>query len=338
MSNPELSVRVLERLKELGIGLACDDFGTGYSSLSTLRRLPFDTLKIDRSFIETEPGDERSGVILASIAGLARELGMRIIAEGISTQLHVDLLEALGCELGQGFFIGRPMPARMVTEVLASMPYGAKMGKNVIVALWERARREPGLIERDLDEDIVLRPAPPHHPGSVPAQRPPPPPVPQRETPSAASLQFAPSVPGAAPRADPVIREASGEYLGGDAQEAPAPKRRLVTDPAPFAPRRPAPPVELRPDEVRPSAEETHEPARPNGAPPRKAVRKSAKKKSRKPPEEATQPPSPELSNGAGVPEPADSESVVTAPEPSIPVASPKSRRRAARKKGAVQA
>ena len=67
MENPELAIQILDRLKQMGIGLACDDFGTGYSSLSNLRRLPFDTLKVDRSFIETEPMTSKAALILESI-------------------------------------------------------------------------------------------------------------------------------------------------------------------------------------------------------------------------------------------------------------------------------
>ena len=74
MENPELSIEILKRLKALGVGLACDDFGTGYSALASLRRLPFDILKVDRSFLEADPEDEKAMIILETIILLADDL------------------------------------------------------------------------------------------------------------------------------------------------------------------------------------------------------------------------------------------------------------------------
>ncbi len=74
MENPELSIEILERLKALGVGLACDDFGTGYSALASLRRLPFDTLKVDKSFLEADPEDEKATIILETVILLAHDL------------------------------------------------------------------------------------------------------------------------------------------------------------------------------------------------------------------------------------------------------------------------
>src|SRR5262249_28821674 len=73
MENPELVIQVLDRLRQMGIGVACDDFGTGYSSLSNLRRMPFDTLKVDRSFIEATPDDAKAALVLESIVLLAHD-------------------------------------------------------------------------------------------------------------------------------------------------------------------------------------------------------------------------------------------------------------------------
>lgn len=156
MANPELGARILEKLKDLGVGLACDDFGTGFSSLSTLRRLPFDTLKIDRSFIEAEPEDQRSGVILSMITSLAAELGMKIVAEGITTQGQVDRLAGLGCEYGQGYFIGQPMPAKQVTDALSGLPYASNRGKSPIAALWERMRAEHSVPIHEVEADDTV--------------------------------------------------------------------------------------------------------------------------------------------------------------------------------------
>ncbi len=122
MRHPERAARLFERLRSLGVGLACDDFGTGFSSLSSLRDLPFDTLKIDRSFIAAESFDHRSGMIITSITELAHSLDMVVVAEGIESQSQVDKLAQLGCDLGQGYLIGQAMAASEVTDMLAVLP------------------------------------------------------------------------------------------------------------------------------------------------------------------------------------------------------------------------
>jgi diguanylate cyclase (GGDEF)-like protein len=122
MRHPERAARLFERLRSLGVGLACDDFGTGFSSLSSLRDLPFDTLKIDRSFIASENFDHRNGMIITTITELAHSLGMVVVAEGIETQNQVDQLAELGCDLGQGYLIGQPMATADVTDMLAVLP------------------------------------------------------------------------------------------------------------------------------------------------------------------------------------------------------------------------
>ena len=143
MHYPEKSASLLQLIKQLGVGLACDDFGTGYSSLSSLRNLPFDTLKVDRSFIAPESEDEKAAIILQSIVSLAHDLGLTIVAEGIENQAQVDRLVELECDYGQGFFIGQPMTAKQVGESLASMPYVKGHGRTVMSTLWERAAHEP---------------------------------------------------------------------------------------------------------------------------------------------------------------------------------------------------
>ena len=143
MQYPERASQILERLRELGVGLACDDFGTGYSSLSSLRKLPFDTLKVDRSFIAADAQDERAAVILEAIVAMAHALGLIIVAEGIENQEQVDRLGGLACDLGQGFFIGRPMTAKQVNDALAGLPYAASSGRTAITWLWEKAARDP---------------------------------------------------------------------------------------------------------------------------------------------------------------------------------------------------
>lgn len=103
--------RALERIAEMGIQLAIDDFGTGYSSLSYLQALPLDVLKIDRSFVTGIGTDAEKGEIVKLIVGLARGLGLEIVAEGVETGTQVEYLRGLGCQYGQGYFFAKPAAA-----------------------------------------------------------------------------------------------------------------------------------------------------------------------------------------------------------------------------------
>ncbi len=101
---------VLADLRARGVRISLDDFGTGYSSLSYLQSLPLDTLKIDRSFVAGIGTDEDKGEIVKLIVGLARTLGLEIVAEGTETAAQVEYLRLLGCEFGQGYFFAKPAP------------------------------------------------------------------------------------------------------------------------------------------------------------------------------------------------------------------------------------
>ena len=111
MGDPENTIATLHSLKELGVKLSIDDFGTGYSSLSYLQKFPLDTLKIDRSFIMDIGENNDDTAITEAIIAMSHSLGLQIIAEGVETQAQLDFLRERSCEVIQGFFFSKPLPA-----------------------------------------------------------------------------------------------------------------------------------------------------------------------------------------------------------------------------------
>ena len=112
MEDPQASLRVFERLAQLGVSLSIDDFGTGYSSLSYLRKLPARQLKIDRSFVQDLESQDDAQAIVRAVIKLAHALGLKVVAEGVETEAQQDMLQRMGCDQLQGFLFARPMPAR----------------------------------------------------------------------------------------------------------------------------------------------------------------------------------------------------------------------------------
>ncbi len=118
---------LLDQLKGLGVRLALDDFGTGYSSLRHLQVLPFDKIKIDRSFVASMATDVESGKIVSAVIGLSQSLGLETVAEGIETEDVAALLRALGCDVGQGWLFGRPCSAEHFNAWLSMQPPPSEM-------------------------------------------------------------------------------------------------------------------------------------------------------------------------------------------------------------------
>ncbi|MGE4337550.1 MAG: putative bifunctional diguanylate cyclase/phosphodiesterase [Pigmentiphaga sp.] len=131
----------LRGLRELGVRVAIDDFGTGYSSLQYLERLPCDTIKIDRSFVNAIESDQAARSIASAVVRLCHELGHSVVAEGVETDGQVEILAELGCQGSQGWLLGKPMPAERIVPVFGHNP------------LYEGGRMEEPELEPD-DETL----------------------------------------------------------------------------------------------------------------------------------------------------------------------------------------
>jgi diguanylate cyclase (GGDEF)-like protein len=140
--NLSLAQSIVGSLKNQGIQIALDDFGTGYSSLAHLRALPFDRIKIDRSFVSTMLDNPESAAIVNAIAGLGTSLGVPITAEGIEDQPLIEKLRELGCSKGQGWYYGQPLSIDNVRKLLAE--------RNLLVA-----RKSVNLADRD-DQAVAI--------------------------------------------------------------------------------------------------------------------------------------------------------------------------------------
>ena len=117
LRDPQAARHTLERLTALGIGVVCDDFGTGHSSLSRLRTLPFETLKIDRTFLAHDDAAARG--IIAAVVELSHGLSMRVVAEGVEEFWQLELLEVLGCDMAQGYLVAPAMDATTILQCMA---------------------------------------------------------------------------------------------------------------------------------------------------------------------------------------------------------------------------
>ncbi|HXA42593.1 MAG TPA: EAL domain-containing protein [Candidatus Solibacter sp.] len=118
MADADQGLRILQQIHALGVEISVDDYGTGFSSLAYLRNLPIHQLKLDRAFLVGVPGDTRATSIVRSTVQLAHSLGLRLVAEGIEAPETLAAVQALGCDLAQGFLIGRPVAADQISGAL----------------------------------------------------------------------------------------------------------------------------------------------------------------------------------------------------------------------------
>jgi diguanylate cyclase (GGDEF)-like protein len=137
MSDADASMTVLQELSEMGVDLSIDDFGTGYSSLMYLKRLPANELKIDRGFVRDLEHDSDDAAIVSAIVALGQALGLRIVAEGVETDVQQNFLTQLGCDSLQGYLLGHPLPA---DRFMVDIHRGEQVGDVVPVAAAEPAR------------------------------------------------------------------------------------------------------------------------------------------------------------------------------------------------------
>lgn len=120
IENLQSASAIVAELKQMGCRLSLDDFGTGFSSLSHLQALPFDKLKVDRSFVCSMTEKRESRKIVSAVVGLGQSLGLKTIAEGIETQEQAEMMLWLGCDCGQGYFYGRPLPAEELSASVSA--------------------------------------------------------------------------------------------------------------------------------------------------------------------------------------------------------------------------
>ena len=118
LEDPTRAIAALHELKELGVRLSIDDFGTGYSSMSYLKRLPVDEIKIDRGFVTDMLDSAQDHSLVHAVVDLAHRLDLHVVAEGVENEAVLDALRQIGCEMAQGFYLGRPAPAEEITVVL----------------------------------------------------------------------------------------------------------------------------------------------------------------------------------------------------------------------------
>jgi EAL domain-containing protein (putative c-di-GMP-specific phosphodiesterase class I) len=126
MEDQEYALQLLNHLSSLGVRISIDDFGTGYSSLAYLRRLPVSEIKVDQSFVLSMLDNENDKVIVRATIGLAHNLGMSVIAEGVAEKEIFRQLGIMGCDLAQGYYISKPVPGNELGHLLGNSEWGLR--------------------------------------------------------------------------------------------------------------------------------------------------------------------------------------------------------------------
>jgi diguanylate cyclase (GGDEF)-like protein/PAS domain S-box-containing protein len=237
MENPERARGVLDQLAAAGASLALDEFGTGYSSLSYLNQLPFDTIKVDRAFVQARGQNGSGGVMLRSIVALAKELGRKVGAEGVEAEDDIAFLRSIGCEYAQGVYYGELMADRDVSQLLKVVRRAERRQRKAARLFRQGARppRPEPAVEAPVRAPVAALPAP----APVPPARP----APARPAPAARPM--APARPAAA--AQPPMPNPGPHPVPNGARPSAAapipPPRSPARGPAPVAPQAAPPPA-----------------------------------------------------------------------------------------------
>ena len=260
MQFPEQAAGLMTRFRQMGVGLACDDFGTGHSALSSLRDMPFDTLKIDRSFVLPPRDEARAARILHAIIRLGHGLGMTMVAEGIENQEQLDRLAEMGCDLGQGYFLCAPLTARQINVALSELPLRTEA--TLMTMLWDQTERSgsPTPARPDLvaEAEKLIEPPPPSPPATAPA-------------PIQPAVGAAPLAPRPAPRQQVIlgkIEELPSIFTVAEPAAVPPPPPKAAPPPAPAVaekPRRGRSAAASKSQNPKPAPRQ-EEPALPTGA------------------------------------------------------------------------
>jgi len=122
----EDTIKMLTKLRELGVKVSMDDFGAGYSSLNLLTKLPFDIIKLDKEFLKDFELDSDGKIIIPSIIDMAKKLKLEVVCEGVETKEQVDFLRDVDCDMVQGYYYSKPVPLDVFTNMLADNEFVAK--------------------------------------------------------------------------------------------------------------------------------------------------------------------------------------------------------------------